>query len=114
MPENAGIVQAGGNPENLVAVVLWLPVDAKGKLAGTAARSYLDAFVRFFLSDSEEITRWVEQVLERAVTDAGNTPYLESHLLAQHQFKAMYVSTLSPPMLSLTVVAAEEREGDPK
>src|SRR5262245_5210889 len=32
LPDNAGIVQAAGDKANLTAVVLWLPVDAAGKL----------------------------------------------------------------------------------
>ena len=112
LPENAGIVQAGGDTANLLAVVLWLPVDAKGKPAGAKARLYLDAFVRLFTSDSESIVLWIRQVLERAVADTGSAPHLESQLLDKHQFKAMYVPTLSPPMVSLTVVAVEEQNPD--
>lgn len=108
LPENAGIVQAGGGSENLAAVVLWLPVDAHGKLAGAKARPYLSAFIELFTSESERMVPWVDQVLERAVADTGSTPHLESQLLATHQFKATYLRTLSPAMLSLTVVAAEE------
>jgi len=109
LPENAGIVQAGGDSANLSAVVLWLPIDAKGKLAGAKARPYLDAFGRLFTSDSESIVLWIQQVLERAVADTGSAPHLESQLLDKPQFKAMYVPTLSPPMVSLTLVAAEEQ-----
>jgi hypothetical protein len=108
LPENAGIVQAGGNTENLTAVVLWLPVDAKGKLAGAQAQPYLDAFVQLFTSENESVVLWVDQVLARAIADGGSAPHLESQLLAEHQFKATYMPTLSPPMLSLTVVAATQ------
>jgi len=108
LPENAGIVQAGGDSENLAAVVLWLPVDAQGKLAGAKARPYLSAFVELFTSESEHMVLWVGQVLERAVADTGSATHLESQLLATHQFKATYLRTLSPALLSLTVVAAEE------
>jgi len=90
-------------------VVLWLAVDPKGKLAGVKARPYLDAFVRLFTSDSEPIVLWIPQVLERAVADTGSAPHLESQLLDKYQFKAVYVPTLSPPIVSLTVVAAEEQ-----
>ena len=109
LPDNAGIVQAGGDKENLTAVVLWLPVDATGKLAGTKARPYLDTFVRLFTPESEAIMLWIPQVLERATADSGGGPHLESQLLDKHQFKATYVPTLSPPMLSLTVVVAEDQ-----
>ena len=108
LPGNAGIVQAGGDTENLAAVVLWLPVDAQGKLAGSKARPYLNAFVELFTRDSEPVVRWVEQVLERAVADPGSVPHLESQLFAAYQFKATYLRTLSPAMCSLTVIAAEE------
>ena len=111
LPGNAGIVQAGGGVENLAAVVLWLPVDAKGKFVGATARLYLDSFVRLFLADSEEITRWVEHALARAATESGKEPHLESRLLDKHQFKLTYVPTLSPPMCSLTIIAADEGEG---
>ncbi|HEV8717630.1 MAG TPA: hypothetical protein VGX03_33005 [Candidatus Binatia bacterium] len=114
LPDNAGIVQAGGDSANLTAVVLWLPVDATGKLAGAKARPYLAAFVRLFTPKSEAIMLWIPQVLERAVVDSGSGPHLESQLLDRHQFKAMYVPTLSPPMLSLTVVAAEEQTPGPE
>ncbi len=108
LAENAGIIQAGGEPENLAAVVLWLPVDAQGKLAGAKARPYLNAFVELFTRDSEPVLHWVEAVLERAVADPGSTPHLESQLFAAHQFKATYMRTLSPAMVSLTVISAEE------
>jgi hypothetical protein len=109
LPDNAGIVQAGGDKENLTAVVLWLPVDATGKLAGAKARPYLEAFVRLFLPEGAAIMRWVPEVLERAVADSRGSPHLESQLLDKYQFKALYAPTLSPPMLSLTVVTAEDQ-----
>jgi hypothetical protein len=90
------------------AVVLWLPINAQGKLVGPQAQAYLSAFVRLFLTESAETLRWVEQVLQRAITDSGKDSYVESRLSEKHQFKVMYVPTLSPPMFSLTVTAAEE------
>ena len=113
LPGNAGIVQAGGDATNLTAVVLWLPVDASGKLAGAKARPYLAAFVQLFIPKGDAIMLWIPQVLERAVADSGGGPHLESQLLDKHQFKAMYVPTLSPPMLSLTVVAVEGQDVRP-
>ena len=104
--ENAGVVQAGGSAGNLSVVVLWLPTDGKGKFASVKTRLYLDAFAQLFTDDSAPLVRWVEQVLERAVTEGGDTPSLESQLLDERQFKAMYTPTLSPPMLSLTVEAS--------
>ena len=108
LPGNAGIVQAGSDTANLAAVVLWLPIAAQGKFANAKSQAYLDAFAHLFLAESEEALRWVEHVLKRAVAEAGRDPYIESHLYNKHQFKAMYVPTLSPPMLSLTVTAAED------
>jgi hypothetical protein len=108
LPGNAGIVQAGSDSENLAVVVLWLPVGAPGKLVGPQAQTYLSAFVRLFLTDGAETLRWIEQVLQRAMTDSGKDSYVESRLSEKHQFKVMYVPTLSPPMFSLTVTAAEE------
>jgi hypothetical protein len=113
LPDNAGMVQAAGESANLAAVVLWLPVDATGKLAGAKARPYLAAFVELFTPKSEAIMQWIPQVLERAVADSGSRPHLESQLLDRHQFKAMYMPTLSPPMLSLTVVAVDEQGPGP-
>jgi hypothetical protein len=69
--------------------------------------------VQLFIPESESILLWIPQVLERARGDSGNGPHLESHLLDKHQFKAMYVPTLSPSMFSLTVVAAEEQKARP-
>src|SRR5262245_8925846 len=59
LPDNAGMVQAAGESANLAAVVLWLPVDATGKLAGTKARPYLAAFVELFTPKSEAIMLWI-------------------------------------------------------
>jgi hypothetical protein len=108
LPENAGFVQASSSPENLSVIVLWLPVDTKGKLAGPKAKLYLGAFVGLFTSDSEPVILWIEQVLQRAIEDGGSAPQVDSLLLDQHQFKTSYLPTLSPPMLSLTVTAGGE------
>jgi hypothetical protein len=108
LSRNAGIVQAGSDSENLAVVVLWLPIDTQGKLVGSQAQAYLSALVRLFLPESAETLRWVEQVLQRAVADTGKDSYVESRLSEKHQLKVMYVPTLSPPMFSLTVTAAEE------
>lgn len=103
---NVGMVQAAGEPGNLATVVLWLPVDAQGKLGGGEARRYLVAFIQLFTPDSEAVVLWVEQVLSRAVGGARQTPHLEALLCAGHQFKVMYLPTLVPAMGSLTVTAA--------
>ena len=102
LAENAGLVQAAGSPGNLGVVVLWVPTD-KGKFASAKSREYLEALVRLLSNESESILRWTEQVLERAAAEEGSTPYLESQLLDKRQFKATYLPTLSPPMLSLIV-----------
>lgn len=110
LPENAGLVQAGGDPANLTTVVLWLPVDDKGNLVGMNARAYLEAVVANFVRERERITLWVEQVLKRALSEARGTLHLESQLMEKYQFKATYTPTLSPPMMSLTVTAAESEQ----
>ena len=102
LAENAGLVQAAGSPGNLGVVVLWIPTD-KGKFASVKSREYLEALVRLLSNESEPVLRWTEQVLERAAVAESSTPYLESQLLDKRQFKATYLPTLSPPMLSLTV-----------
>jgi hypothetical protein len=102
LAENAGIVQTAGSPGNLGVVVLWFPIE-KGKFANKSSRRYLEAFVQLLTNDSQSIVRWIEQVLERALAENGSAPYLESQLLEERQFKATYMPTLSPPMLSLTV-----------
>jgi hypothetical protein len=56
--------------------------------------------------DKDPLVRWAEQVLEHGVAEKGSTPYLESRLINERQFKAMYMPTLTPPMLSLTVEAS--------
>ncbi|MGH7963584.1 MAG: hypothetical protein ACRERD_17465 [Candidatus Binatia bacterium] len=108
LADNTGIVQAGGDPGNLAAVVLWLPVDAQGKLAGAKARPCLTTFVELFTPESEPVVRWIEQMLERAIADTATPTHLEAQLFAAHQFKALYTRTLSPAMLSLTVISARE------
>ena len=105
---NVGIVQAGGDPGNLTTVVLWVAVDAHGKLVGADARPYLNAVVQLFTADSEPILIWVDQVLSRAIAESKGSPHLEASLFAGHQFKATYMPNLSPPMLSLAVTIANE------
>jgi hypothetical protein len=108
LPENAGIVQAGGGNENLAVVILWLPVDPKGNLVGTKARVYLEAVVANFVSEREQIVLWVDQMLRRAVAEARNAQYLESQLAEKYQFKATYMPTLNPPMVSLAITASND------
>lgn len=106
LPGNAGIVQAAGSAGNLTTAVLWLPVDEQGKFVGTTARPYLEAFIRLFASDSDPVVLWVGQVLSRAVAESNTAPHLEALLASGHQFKATYMPTLSPPMMSLSVIIA--------
>ncbi len=108
LPDNAGTVQVAGGKENLAVVVLWLPVDKEGKLVGVKAYAYLETVVANFVSETDQLVLWVNQVLKRAVAEPRSTPYLESQLADKYQFKAAYVSALSPPMMSLTVTATEE------
>jgi hypothetical protein len=108
LPGNAGIVQAGGDRGNLTTVVLWLPVDTQGKLIGPNARLYLNTFIRLFTPDSESVVLWVDQVLGRALAESKGAPHLEALLSTGHQFKATYMPTLSPAMLSLSVAVANE------
>jgi hypothetical protein len=108
LPGNAGIVQVGGSNENLTVVLLWLPVDDKGNLVGAKATAYLKAVVAHFVSESEQIVLWVDQMLRRAVAEARSAPYLESQLADTYQVKAAYLPTLVPPMLSLTFTATQE------
>ncbi|MSQ46910.1 MAG: hypothetical protein EXR78_00755 [Deltaproteobacteria bacterium] len=110
LPDNAGLVQAGGDKENLTTVVLWLPVDDKGNLVGTKARAYLEAVVDNFVREHEQIVLWVDQVLKRALSEARSSLYLESQLVEQYQFKVAYVPTLSPPMMSMAVAAGEDEQ----
>jgi hypothetical protein len=108
LPENAGIVQVAGGNENLAVVVLWLPVDKQGNLVGAKARVYVETVVANFVSESEQLVLWVDQVLKRAIAEPRSAPYLESQLADKYQFKATYLPALSPPMMSLTVAATEE------
>lgn len=108
LPENAGIVQAGGGNENLAVVILWLPVDKEGKLAGPQARVYLKSFTETFLSDSEPVSLWIDEVLKRAVADSASGPYLEAQLFDKYQLKATYMPTLNPPMVSLAIAASSD------
>jgi hypothetical protein len=64
--------------------------------------------IRNFTTESEQMALWIDQVLKRAVTETGGGPHLESQLFGRYQFKATYTSSLSPPILSLAVTAAEE------
>ncbi|NOT54046.1 MAG: hypothetical protein HOP18_05530 [Deltaproteobacteria bacterium] len=108
LPDNAGLVQAGGNMGNLTTIVLWLPVDAKGNLVSMKARTYLEAVVANFVSERERIVLWVDEVLKRALAEVRSTPYLESQLVEKYQFKATYIPTLHPQMVSLAITASSD------
>jgi hypothetical protein len=108
LPENAGIVQAGGGNENLAVVILWLPVDKEGKLAGPQARVYLKSFTETFMSDGEPVFLWIDEVLKRAIADSASGPYLEAQLFDKYQLKATYMPTLNPPMVSLAITASSD------
>lgn len=105
LPENSGVVQAAGSPGNLSVIVLWLPVGTNGQFVNAKSRPYLAALLRVFTEEGDAVVRWVERVLGHAMEDGGKTSHLESQLFDHRQLKALYVPTLSPPMLSLTVEA---------
>lgn len=108
LPAGAGIVQAAGEAGNLSTVVLWLPLAAHGGLPAGEGRRYVEAVLRLFTPDSEAVVLWLEQVLSRAVAEATGTPHLAALLSSGYQFKAMYLPTSTPAMVSLTVTAAGE------
>ena len=108
LPGKAGVVQASGDPDNLAVVVLWMPVDQQKKRIEPGSRGYLDALVRMFLSENEPVALWLDQVLQRALSEGAGNSHLESQLFDTYQLKAMYVPSMSPPMLSLTVTMSEE------
>jgi len=101
LPNKAGVVQASGDPDNLAVVVLWMPVDQQKKRIEPGSRGYLDALVRMFLSENEPVALWLDQVLQRALSEGAGNSHLESQLFDTYQLKAMYVPSMSPPMLSL-------------
>jgi hypothetical protein len=108
LPDKAGVVQAGGDPDNLAVVVLWIPVDQQTKRINPGSRGYLDALVRMFISENEPVTLWLDQVLQRALSESAGNSHLESQLFDTYQLKATYVPSMSPPMLSLTVTMSAE------
>ena len=108
LPENIGMVQAGGGNENLAVVILWLPVDKAGHFAGPQARVYLKSFTETFISDSEPVSLWIDEVLKRAVADSASGLHLESQLFDKYQLKATYIPTLNPPMMSLAITASSD------
>jgi hypothetical protein len=108
LPNKAGVVQASGDQDNVSVVVLWLPIDRQNKRIGLESRGFLNALVRTFISDSEPVTLWLEQVLQRALTESESGPHLESQLFDTYQLKANYVPSMTPPMLSLTLMKSVE------
>src|SRR5262249_53895954 len=109
LPNKAGVVQASGGQDNLAVVVLWMPVDQAKKRIELGSRGHLDALVRKVISDSEAVALWVDQVLQRALAESPGSSHLESQLFDTYQLKAMYVPSMSPPMLSFTVTASEDQ-----
>ena len=109
LPDKAGVVQANGDRDNLAVVVLWLPIDQQKKRIDSGSRGYLDALVRTFISENEPVVLWLEQVLQRALSESGGTSHLESQLFDTYQLKAMYVPSMSPPMVSLTVTMSDDQ-----
>ncbi len=109
LPGNSGVVQAAGSPGNLNVIVFWTPVDAQGHLVGVKGKLYLDVFLRLLTDDPASVSRWIEQSVERAAAEQSGKPSLDSRLVEDFQLKVSYVPSLSPPMLSVTVEAAQER-----
>jgi hypothetical protein len=107
LPNKAGAVQASGDQDNLSVVVLWMPIDQQKKRFDPGSRAYLDALVRTFISESESVAVWLDQVLHRALTESESGPHLESQLFDAYQLKATYVPSMNPPMLSLTVATGD-------
>jgi len=108
LPENIGMVQASGGNENLAVVILWLPVNKEGHLAGLQARFYLKSFTETFIRDSEPVLLWIDEVLNRAVADSARGLHLESQLFDKYQLKATYMPMLNPPMVSLAITASSD------
>lgn len=108
LPNKAGVVQASGDHDNLAVVVLWMPIDQQKKRIELGSRGYLDVLMRKMISDSEPVALWLDQVLQRALSESPGSSHLESQLFDTYQLKAMYVPSLSPPMLSLTVTILEK------
>jgi hypothetical protein len=108
LPNKAGAVQASGDQDNLSVVVLWVPVDQQKRSFDPGSREYLDAFVRTFVSESESVAVWLDQVLHRALTESEGGSHLESQLFDAYQFKATYVPSMTPPMLSLTLTKSTQ------
>ncbi|MBI3246774.1 MAG: hypothetical protein HYZ50_09725 [Deltaproteobacteria bacterium] len=109
LPGNSGVVQAAGSPGNLKVIVFWTPVDAQGRLVGVKGKLYLDVFLRLFTDEPVSVSRWVEQSVERAAAEQSGKPSLDSRLVEDFQLKVSYIPSLSPPMFSVTVEAAQER-----
>jgi hypothetical protein len=108
LPNRAGVVQASGDQGNLSVVVLWMVVDQQKKRLDSGSRGYLDAFMHTFLSENEPVAVWLDQVLQRALTESENDSHLESQLFDTYQLKATYVPSMTPPMLSLTLMKSPE------
>lgn len=108
LPNKAGMVQASGDQDNLSVVVLWLLVDRQNKRFSFDSRGFLSALVRTFISDSDPVTLWLEQVLQRSLTESEGGPHLESQLFDTYQLKAHFMPAMTPPMLSLTLMKSAE------
>lgn len=108
LPNKAGAVQASGDQDNLSVVVFWMAVDRQKKRIDPESRNYLDALVRLFISETESVALWLDQVLQRALTESEGDSHLESQLFDTYQLKATYVPSMNPPMLSLTLMKSAE------
>ncbi len=86
-----------------------MPIDQQKKRIDPGSRGYLDTLVRTFISENEPVALWLEQVLQRALAESAGSSHLESQLFDTYQLKAMYVPSMSPPMLSLTVTMSDDQ-----
>ena len=108
LPNKAGAVQVSGDLDNLSVVVLWLPVDQQNKRYAPGSRAYLEALVRTFISESEPVAVWLDRALHRALTEGEGGSHLESQLFDTYQLKATYVPSMTPPMMSLTLMKSTQ------
>ncbi|MGE0823196.1 MAG: hypothetical protein AB7G75_24910 [Candidatus Binatia bacterium] len=110
LPNQAGVVQAAGDAENLGVVVVWAPIDQQRKTVAAEARGYLETLTGMFLADREKVLLWVDQVINRAIEERAEQSHLESQLFDGYQMKVMYATSLSRPMVSLTISASTASE----
>ncbi len=70
-------------------VVLWIPVDQQKKRIGLESRGFLDALVHTFISEREPVAVWLDQVLQRVLTEGEGGSHLESQLFDTDQLRSI-------------------------